>query len=92
MGKVAVYPPVASFIGIRSRAPGHSSPNTHVIQPWLDGSQTRFDVPKTLAKCQLSETHAKELVQTREFPDFEIALITPNAFPELVMWDAIHYL
>jgi len=60
--KVGVDAPIAVFVGISQSAPRDPTPKTHVIELARNHTKTRFDVPQTLAICQLSEGHGKELV------------------------------
>jgi hypothetical protein len=42
-------------------------------------AKTGFDVPQTLAPCELGESKAMELTMTREMLDLAIAMVTRNA-------------
>ena len=51
---------------------------------------THFDIAKTLPISQLSEGHAKELIETRKVSNPMFALIPENAFVEFVSWEKAH--
>jgi hypothetical protein len=63
-----------------------------VIKPGLHGPQAYFDIAKTVSISQLSEGHAKELIETRKVPKPILALVPVNAFVEFVSGEKAHEL
>jgi hypothetical protein len=61
-----------------------------VIKLGLHGPKARFDIAKTLPISQLSEGHAKELIETRKVSNPMFALIPENAFVEFVSREKAH--
>jgi hypothetical protein len=53
-----------------------------VVEFGAHGSQTGLDVSETFAEGQLSEGHAKKLVETGEGSDTMISAIALNALSE----------
>lgn len=92
MGKVGVDAPISFFVCIGQRASRNLAPDPCVIKLGLHGPQTYFDIAKTLLISQLSEGHAKELIETGKGPNPVFALIPANAFVEFVSWEKAHKL
>src|SRR4030043_56430 len=90
MSKVGVDTPIPFFVGIGQRASRNSAPDPCVIKLGLHGSQACFDIAKTLPVGQLSEGHAKELIETRKVSNPMFALIPENAFVEFVSLEKAH--
>ena len=90
MSKVGVDAPIPFFVGIGQRASRNSAPDPCVIKLGLHGPQACFDVAKTLPIGQLSEGHAKELIETRKDSNPVLALIPANAFVEFVSRKKAH--
>jgi hypothetical protein len=63
-----------------------------VIKLGLHGPQAYFDVAKTLPIGQLSEGHAKELIETRKTSNVVLPSIPVNAFVEFVFRKKAHHL
>jgi hypothetical protein len=63
-----------------------------VIKLGLHGPKARFDIAKTLPISQLSEGHAKELIETRKVLNPMFASISVNTFVEFVFWKKAHQL
>jgi hypothetical protein len=57
-----------------------------------DRAQAGLDVAQALAVGQLSESHAEELIETREASDSMIAVILSDTLPELVQGQEVHQL
>jgi hypothetical protein len=55
-------------------------------------AKTDLDVPETLSVGDLCERHAKELIETREFFDFEIATILFHTATKSMQWHEVHNL
>lgn len=49
-----------------------------------------FDVSKTFPVCDLCERHAKELIETRECFDLEIATILSHTATKGLQWHEVH--
>jgi hypothetical protein len=92
MSKVGVDAPIPFFVCIGQRASRNLAPDPCVIKLGLHGSQTYLDIAKTLLISQLSESHAKELIQTRKGSNPVFALIPTNTFVEFDFWEKAHYL
>jgi len=90
MSKVGVDAPIPFFVGVGQRASRNSAPDPCVIKLGLHGPQARFDVAKTLPISQLSEGHAKELVETRKVSNPVLPSIPVNTFVEFVSWEKAH--
>lgn len=90
MRKVGVDAPIPYFVRIGQRASRNLAPDPCVIQLGLHGPQTYFDIAKTLLISQLSEGHAKELIETGKGPNPVFALIPTNTFVEFVSWEKAH--
>ncbi len=92
MSEVGVDPPIPFFVGIGQRASRNSASDPGVIKLGLHSPQACFDIAKAFPISQLSEGHAKELIETRKVPNPILALIPPNAFVEFVLWEKTHEL
>ena len=90
LSKVGVDAPISFFVGIGQRASRNSAPYPCVIKLGLHSPQACFDVAKTLPIGQLSEGHAKELIETRKASNPVFALISANAFVEFVSRKKAH--
>jgi hypothetical protein len=55
LGEIGIDPPVMSFIGIGKSGLGDASPEAHVVQLVLDGTQAGLDVAEAFAIGELSE-------------------------------------
>ena len=82
LGEIGVDAPVAHSVGIGQRIASHRRTNPEMIELGALGTQTYFDVSKTLPKGQLRERHAQELIQARERLHFERAPIAGDATAE----------
>jgi len=92
MGKVGVDAPIPFFVCIGQRASRNLALDPCVIKLGLHGPQTYFDIAKALLISQLSEGHAKELIEAGKGPNPVFALIPKNAFVEFVSWEKTHKL
>jgi hypothetical protein len=92
MSKVGVDTPIPFFVRIGQRTSRNLPTDPCVIKLGLHGPQTDLDIAKTLLISQLSKSHAKELIETRERSNPVFALISTNTFVELVSWKEAHYL
>jgi len=90
LSKVGVNVPISFFVGIGQCASGNSAPDPCMIKLGLHGPQACFDVAKALPIGQLSEGHAKELIETRKVSNPVFALIPVNAFVEFVSRKKAH--
>jgi hypothetical protein len=55
-----------------------------MIELWSSHTKTGLNISKALPKGELSKRHAKELVRTGELLDFVVAVVSLDAFTELV--------
>ena len=92
MSKVGVDAPIPFFVRIGQRASGNFASEPCMIKLGLHGPQAYFDVAKTLPISQLSEGHAKELIETRKVPNPTLALVPVNASVEFVSREKAHEL
>jgi hypothetical protein len=53
-----------------------------VVKFLFHGPQTALNVAKTFSKGQLSKGHAKELIETREFTDAFVPMVSADTLPE----------
>ena len=92
MSKVGVDAPIPSFVCIGQCTSRNSASDPCVIKLGLHGPKARFDIAKTLPISQLSEGHAKELIETRKVLNPMFASISVNTFVEFVFWKKAHQL
>lgn len=92
ISKVGVDAPIPFFVCIGQGAPRNFAPDPCVIKLGLHGPQAYFDVAKTLPISQLSEGHAKELIETRKVSNPILALVPVNASVEFVSREKAHEL
>jgi hypothetical protein len=92
LSEVGVDPPVAMLVGIGQSAPSDNAAKAGVVEFFLKGVETSFDVSKALAIGQLSEGHAEKLIEAREVASPSVATIAGNATVELVSWKRIDQL
>lgn len=59
--------------------------DAHVIEPGSHGLQAGDDIPEAFPVGQLGEGQTEELVEARKPSDPVVPLVTPDAFPELVL-------
>jgi hypothetical protein len=90
--EIGVDSPIPTFVRIGKRRSPHWSAEPAVIKLAALGSQTDFDVSKTLAIGQLGESHRKELIPTSEAPDVSVSVEALNATTELVVRKELHNL
>jgi hypothetical protein len=89
--EVRINPPIAHRICVRHRVAGNArTAKTQVVQLGGLRFKTGFDVPQTLAPCELGESKTMELVMTREMLDLVIAIITGNATTKNVPRNVTH--
>ena len=73
--ELGVDSPVARFVRIGQRAPGHRAANTQVVELRALGTKARFDVAQALAIGELCKCHAAELIRTTETAHTRVAAI-----------------
>jgi len=61
-----------------------------MVEAASHGLEAGDDIPEALPIGQLGEGQAEELVKTREPSDPVIAMVSPDALPELVQWQEGH--
>ena len=69
--------------GVGQRVPGDGAAKTHVVEPWLDGAQTDFDIAQALAGGELGEGETQELVETAKALDFVVSAVALDRTAEL---------
>ena len=92
MSKVGINPPGSGLIGVGKGISGDLPPNAKVIKYGFDCPQADLYVSEAFAKGKLGECHAEELVPAREADHFVIAVVSLDAFSELVCGDKVHQL
>jgi hypothetical protein len=90
VSKIGVDAPVANLVCIGQVVAGNRRANAHVVELVLLGTKAGFDISQAFAIGQLSEGHAKILVETEELLDFEVALVTVDALVESVERKMLH--
>src|SRR5581483_942938 len=90
--EVEVNSPVAQAVGIAQRAPRNASAKARVIQLGLDRTQASLDVPQALAKGELRESHAQELIAAREAARPIVATVATHTSIEFVPRKNVHQL
>jgi hypothetical protein len=89
LSEVGVDPPVAMLVGIGQSAPSDDAAKASVVEFFLKGVETSFDVSKALAIGQLSEGHAEKLIEAREVASPSVATIASDTTVELVSWKGV---
>ena len=92
LGEVGVDAPIAHGVGIGQRVARHRRAHAEVVELGLLRAQARLDVAQALAKGQLRERHAQELIQAGERLDLAVALVTPDAPAKGRQWQMLHHL
>jgi hypothetical protein len=92
LSEVRVDPPVAVLVGIGKSAPSDDAAKAGVVEFFLKGVETSFDVSKALAIGQLSEGHAEKLIEAREVASPSVATIASDATVELASWKGVDQL
>jgi len=70
----------------------HAEELAGVIEFGLHRAETGLDVSQALTEGQLSECHAKILIETGERFDFVIAVVALHALMKIVAWQEVHEL
>jgi hypothetical protein len=83
LSKVGIDPEGAGLVGICKRAARDPAPDTHVVEPGLHRAETRLDVAKTFAVCQLGKGQTQQLVEAQEATDLVLALVAGHTGAEL---------
>src|SRR5215813_1878133 len=89
-GEIGVDSPIPTFVRIGKRRSSHWSAESAMIKFAALRSQTNFDVAKALAIGQLSKSHRKELIPTREPFRISIPIVTLNTSTKLVVRKKLH--
>ena len=82
--EIGIDPPIAGFVGVGQVASRDAATDAHVVKPILHGQKTSLDIAEAFPVGQLSESQAKELIETEEAFDFVVPVVTPHAFSEFV--------
>jgi hypothetical protein len=64
--EIGIDAPVPPLVGHGERVAAHAAADTHVVELFGQGTQTGFAVAQALAKGELCEGHAEELVPAGE--------------------------
>lgn len=92
LSKVGIDAPIAGLVGVGQIVARDSAPDSHIIEPVLDGFQTRDDIAEAFPIGQLGKGQTEELIETRKFSNAVIAAITPDAFSKFVKRKESHNL
>jgi len=92
LSEVGINPPVSGLIGMGKSIAGDLPPNPRVIKSGLGYPQADLDISQAFAISKLGECHAEVLVPAREADHLVIAVVSIDAFSELVCWDKVHQL
>jgi len=79
LSEVCIDAPISVFVGIGQRAARDTRSDAHVIKLRAIAAQADFDVSQAFAVGELSECHAKKLVETGKTLDLVISTVTSNA-------------
>ena len=90
--EIRVDAPVTSLVGVGQCRAGDAAAEAEVIETWLDGTQTGFDVAQTLTIGELGERHAQVLIPARESRRLVLPVIASNTLLKLEPRDMIHHL
>ena len=91
--EVGINLPVPGLIGMGKKGiAGDRSPDAQVIKSGLGCSKADLDISQTFAKSKLGECHAEVLVPTGKADHLVIAVVSIDAFSELVCGDKVHQL
>ncbi len=92
LSEVGINPPVPGLIGMGKGIAGDLSPDAQVIKSGLGCPQADLDISQAFAISKLSECHSEVLVPAREADHLVIAVVSIDAFSELVRGDKVHQL
>ena len=92
LGKLGIDAPVARFVRVGKRAPGHRSANAQVVKLRILGPKARFDVAQALAVAELGKRHAAKLIRATEIAHPMIAAVALDDAPESLPRQMIHQL
>ena len=84
LGEVGVDPPVPYLIGTGQGIAVNRAPEPHVVKLRPGGEQAGLDVSETFPEGELGEGHCQKLIPTGEGLDLEMAVVSVDAFAELV--------
>lgn len=90
--EVCINPPVSCLIGMREGIAGDLPPDAQVIKSGLGCSQTDLDISQAFPVGELGEGHAEVLVPAGKADHLVIAVVSIDAFSELVCGDKVHQL
>ena len=92
LSNLGVDAPVAFQVGVRQRVAGDVAAKAHMIEPWVYGAETNFDIAQTLPRGELGESETQELVETGKALDLVIPPVALDATAELNHGEQIHQL
>ena len=90
--EVGINLPVPGLIGMGKGVAGDCSPDAQVIKSGLGCPKTDLDVSQAFAISKLGECHAEVLVPAGKADHLVIAVVSIDAFSELVCGDKVHQL
>lgn len=92
LSEVGINPPVPGLIGMGKGIAGDLSPDAQVIKSGLGCPQADLDIPEAFSVGELSECHAEVLVPAGKADHLVIAVVSIDAFSELVCGNKVHQL
>ena len=92
LSKVGINPPVPVLICVGKSVAGDLSSDAQVIKSGLCCPQADLDISQAFAISKLGECHAEVLVPTGKADYFVVAVVSVDAFSELVCGDKVHQL
>jgi len=90
--EVGINPPVPGLIGMGKGIAGDLSPDAQVIKFGLGCPKANLDISQAFAISKLGECHAEVLVPAGKADHLVIAVVSIDAFSELVCGDKVHQL
>lgn len=90
--EVGINPPVPGLIGMSEGIAGDLPPDAQVVKPGLGCPQAGLDISEAFPVGKLGEGHAEVLVPAGKADHLVIAVVSIDAFSELVCGDKVHQL
>jgi len=92
LSEIGINMPISGLIGVGEGIAGDLPSNTQVIQSGLGCAQTGLNISQAFPIGQLGKCHTEILVPAGEADYLVIAVVSIDAFSELVCGDKVHQL
>lgn len=92
LSEVGINSPVSGLIGMCKGIAGDLSPDAQVIESGLGCPKADLDISEAFPVGKLSEGHAEVLIPAGKADHLVIAVVSLDAFSELVCGDKVHQL